>query len=274
MSSVAYWYQSKPVAAGTVLPPAAGRYPPPDKLEPASIMSGVFELEAIGLHEEAAERCSLFAEKYPGGEFATLLRLRSAANHELAGDIESARNTYAAIARDAPESTAGQQARNLLWVHESPSNALLAAHANMRIKFYVDGQPAGEGADQRAVAPIVSRVVLSAGEHEITAEVTPIGPSPWVGFRLRSGMIDLASDDTWECARTRPADWPRTEDPSVEWAPIYYAKASLPKMPWWQFMPNGYVGLQGGRYLIEPAWKGWQKQPYVRTYLRKRFVVP
>ena len=274
LSGVAYWYQSEPVSSGTVMPPAPNRYPPPDKLEPASIMAGVFELEAIGLHEEAAERCRLFAEKYRGGEFATLLMLRSAANRELAEGIASARGTYEAIAREAPDSDAGRQAGDLLWFHQSPSNALLAVHADMRVKFYVDGQPAAEGADHRAVAPLVSRVVLGPGEHEITAEVTPIGPSPWVGFRLRTQTANVVSDETSECTLTRPSDWPHTRDTAATWNRVEYAKGGLPKMAWWQFMPNGYAGMQGGQSLIEPAWNGWEKQPYVTTYLRKRFVVP
>ena len=184
------------------------------------------------------------------------------------------RGTYADIAREAHASDAGRQAQALLWHHESSSNALLAAHANMRVKFYLDGRAAGEGANPRAVEPFVARVVADPGVHEIVAEVTPICPAPWVSFCLRTHTTNVISDGTWEYARSRPADWPRTDDPAVTWTNVYYARGGLPKMGWWQFIPNGYVSMQGGRRLIEPAWNGWEKQPYVTTYLRKRFVIP
>lgn len=273
-SSVVYWYQNKPHPSGTKMPRIMARYPPNDKFEPASIMTGLFELERIGLHKEAAVRCEAFAEKYARASFAPMLRLRSAVNLEFSDGFDSVKETYASIAKILPESDTSQQAKMLLWYHGSPSNALLAAHSDMRINFYIDGQLAGKGANPSAIDPIVAPVVLVPGAHEITAEVTPICRSPWVSFCLRTHTTNIISDTTWEYTLSRPADWPSSDDESVTWTNVYYAKGGLPKMGWWQFKPNAFVNLQGGNQLIEPAWQGWGTPPFKTTYLRKEFVVP
>jgi len=272
MSSVAYWYQPEPHPAGTRMPPVDQRFPPPDKLELSSIMTGLFELERIGHYEEAAERCDFFSERFTATEHASMLRLRGAAYRELTHGFDAVRGDYEQIAKAAPSFPAGQQAQQLLWYHETTSNAILATQANMKAKLYVDGNPAGAGENPYAL--FAFPVVLTPGAHEIEAEVTPLSPGPWVSLDLRTHTTNLISDGTWEYSRARPSNWPNTMDTVASWTNVPALSVSLPTMAWWQFIPNGFVNMQSGPRLITSTWDGWDKQPFVTTYLRKRFVVP
>lgn len=271
MSSVAYWYQPEPHPAGVQLPDLAHRYPLPDPLELPTAMAGLFELERIAHYDEAGEMCRYFAEKFVNTEWAPVFHLRAAAYRELIDGFQAARPEYEAIAQKMPDSPAGQQARALLWFHEAATNALLAAHANMEVQLYLDGQAVGIGRDPFSL--LVFPVTVTPGEHEIEAEVTPLCPGPWASFYLRAHTTNIVSDGTWECSQTRPTNWPHTGDPSVTWTNVLHAYGDVPKIAWWQFVPNAFINMQNGGRIIEIAWDGWGKQPFVTTYLRKRFVV-
>jgi hypothetical protein len=272
ISSVAYWYQTEPRPAGVRLPDLAHRYPPsPDPLELSAAMADLFDLERIGHYEDASERCRYFAEKYANTEWAPLFRLRAAAYRELTDGVLAVKPEYETIAKEAPDSPAGRQARTLIWFNAAASNSLLAAHAAMNVKLYLDGQAVGEGGDP--FSPVVFPVTVLPGEHEIAAELTPFCPVPWVSFYFKTHVTNIVSDVTWECSRIRPANWPHTDDPAVAWTNIIHAGGDLPKMAWWQFVPNGFVNMQSG-HTIETTWDGWGEQPYRTTYLRKRFSVP
>jgi hypothetical protein len=233
----------------------------------------LFSLERIGHYDEAGERCLLLAEKYRTHPFAPILKLRAAAYLDRTGESAAALRTYRALADEAPDSEAGRQARALVWLGESPSNTLVSAHSNMRVKVYLDGKPVLEGADPRAVSPLAALSVLGPGTHEIGVEVTPVCPGPWFMLNIRNGLVRVMSDGTWECSPVRPTAWPSPGDSSVAWAGVVHGSGSLPKMGWWQFLPNGFIEIQAGS-TIEVGWNGWDKQPYQTTYLRKSFVAP
>ena len=271
LTSVAYWYQSRPHPAGTQLPEAYLRFPA-NPLVLATTMAGLFELECIGHYDEASERCLYLAEKLGEHEFAPVLRLRSLAYRELVSGFESVRREYEKIATTSPQSPAARQAQALLWFHEATSNALLAAHASMKVSVFLDGKPVGTS--ENPYSPAVFPISVSPGEHEIQAEVVPLVPGPWVSFHLKTQTTNVISDNSWECTSTRPANWPRTDDAAVAWTNVIQGRGLLPEMGWWQFAPNAFVNMQSGNRLIEPAYSGWDRQPFAPSYLRKRFVIP
>jgi len=270
MSSVAYWYQPKPHPAGSQLPDAYLRFPA-NPLLLATAMSGLFELECIKHYDEAAERCLCLADRIGENEFTPLLRLRSLAYRELIDGFKSVRRGYEQVAAATPQSPAARQAQALLWLHAAPSNALLATHASMKVALFLDGKQVGSS--ENPLSPAVFQVAVPSGEHEIAAEVIPLVQGPWVSFHLKTQTTNVVSDNSWECASARPANWPRTDDAAVTWTNVVYGIGFLPQMGWWQFAPNGFVNMQSGNRLIQPARDGWDKQPIRPTYLRKRFVI-
>lgn len=266
MSSVAYWYQAQPAPAGGRIPPPAERFPPADPLEPANIMSRLYELERAGRYAEAAQRCRYFAEVFASHEAGPLLALRGLAYRERLEGFEAVRPGYEAAAAGAPESRPARQAQDLLWFHGGRDRALVGANNNGAYRFYIDGQPVGQG--DSPVDLSVWRATLAPGPHELTVELTPTRRDPWVSMCVRMHGTNIWSDPEWEYAATKPASWPRTD--GAEWKPVLPNMSFFPMMAWWQFVPNAYIDMQGREQLIYPAPMGAEKP----SYLRRRFTVP
>lgn len=272
MSSVAYWYQPEPHPAGSQFLAAARRFPASDPTELPCAMAGLFELERIMHYDEAADRCRYFAAKCAGTEWAGVFLLRAAAYREVLDGFSAVRQEYEKIARVAPGTSAGRQAGMLAWFHGAPSNAFVAAHAAMDVKLYLDGKEVGKGRDPSSL--LVFPATIVPGEHEIAVEVMPFCQGPWASFYIRTHTTNVSSDAAWECSSARPANWPFTDDPAVTWTNVVHSSGDVPKIAWWQFVPNAFVNMQNGGRLIEIAWDGWGAQPFKPTYLRRRFVVP
>lgn len=273
MSGVAYWYQSRPVPAGSTIP-ALGRIPSHrSPIDPVSMMARLFELEREGLWEEARDRCVACAGSWPGHAYSPGLRLRAAAYDLKIADTDASRRAVRAFAEGDNRDLAAQ-AKAVLWAAESRHRALLCGHASGKFICYLDGKRvlAGEGSPSVACAG----VELTPGEHEIAVEASPARGEAWVSLALHSGVTNLSTDATWEASASRPPAWPGTEGNGVNWAPakMMPAGAILPRQAAWQFVPNAFVGMQCEGQLAAP-WRGWsgaRKQD--RAYLRKRFVVP
>jgi hypothetical protein len=272
MSAVAYWYQREPCPAGTALPPPERRFAPPEAVGRAALMAELFELERKGLPAEAEERCLIHADEYRGAPENPVVLLRALAYGEAAGGYAGVAEAYRRAAAQEAGKDAGAEAAALLWFHEAPTNALVGAHMNGRYRVFLDGRPAGEGDSPVRLA--VERAAVGPGEHELAVEVTPTRADAWMSLHLRAHGTNVTSDGTWECARARPRDWPATGDPAVAWQKVQSGHEFLPKMAYWQFMPNAFVFMQSGRQLVR-AWAGWDANPgAVTAYFRKRFVLP
>ena len=272
MSSVAYWYQSVPDPAGSVLPPVAQRFPPPDPLEQVAIMGRLFELERIGHYDEAKDRCVEYANKFSKSPMMPLVWLRAAAYCEKIEGFEArTRPECERVMQRAPDSPAGRQAKTLIWFHEGATNALLGTHVNGRYKLYLDGVKMAEG--DNPVDLSVARCTLLPGEHELAAEVTPTRGDWWFSMYLRSHTTNVVTDASWQYAAGRPADWPATDGKDWKPMPELGGGDMLPRMGFWKFSPNGFVCMQSGRQLLRPI-KKWPAGTRERTvYFRKRFRV-
>ena len=276
MSSTAYWYQERPAVAGSDIPAGAKRFPPPDPLAVQAFMADVFQLEREGLLEEARERCLLYAEQFARRPVAQTVRLRAAAYAELLGEEEAAIAVYRdCAAQKKTRSHAPGHAANLLWLREDRTHALLGLQVNGRHTVHLSGKKVGEGDHPGALA--VSRIVLEPGTHELAAEVTPTRADAWFSAHLRMASLDISTDETWECALTKPVGWPQAwNDPDVQWTtcPKPGWNDILPRITMWRFVPNPYVNMQSGKQLLRP-WKAFGKgHEQATVYLRKRFTVP
>ncbi|MDI6773832.1 MAG: DUF2961 domain-containing protein [Verrucomicrobiota bacterium] len=275
LSSVAYWYQGTPCPAGSYIPAGPARFPPPDRIEPMTVMAQLFELERIGHHQEARDRCLEFAEKFPIPALSELLRLRAAAYDEALGHPEKATPVYERTAAGDAGSAAVRQAQDLLWFRQSATNALLGGQINARHRVFLDGQPVLDGDNPLDLT--VVRVGLAPGEHELAAELTPTRPDAWFSLHLRARGANIVSDASWERTATRPAAWPDTRgDSNVIWSRVNELSTAdmLPRMSFWQFTPNAFVNMQSGIQLVRP-WQGWSGgQERGPAYVRKRFVIP
>jgi hypothetical protein len=269
MSGTAYWYQPEPHAVGARVPVLAARFPAPDPLEPTGIMSALFELERLGRFAEASEYCMEYIGRYPASPWCDLMKLRAVAGNERVAGFEAVRPELEALAAGTNAEVVAQ-ARRLLGFHTSPTNALLGCHGMGRHRVYLDGVPVGEAEDPTALQ--VWPVTLTPGEHELAVELAPTRPHGQLSVYLRTHTTNITSDPLWEYARPRPEGWPKTDAAGTVWKPVEESKFMMPSMTYWQFVPNGFVGMQCGTELVRP-WAGWFEGRET-AYLRRRFIVP
>jgi hypothetical protein len=272
MSAAAYWYQDRPVPANSRIPPPPGRVPPQDRIMAAAVMAHLFEFERLGRPDEALARCRYYAEACRPFGMEGILNLRAAAYREAIDGIAAARLEYASTRKQSPGTAEAAQADALLWFHDSPTNALLGTHVNGRYKLYLDGNLVAEGDHPQDLK--VARLILPPGNHEFAAEVTPTRADAWFSMCLRTHVTNLLTDAQWERVATRPPDWPLTA--GAAWTPVapFSGADMLPRIGFWQFSPNAFVGVQSGIQLLRP-WLGWPAERQRATaFVRRRFSVP
>jgi len=236
-----------------------------------TIMSGLMELERIEHYEECAQRCLSHAQTYPGTAGNDLLLLRSVAYRERTQGYDAVALAYEAAIAGNPDTPVADQASKLVWFHEAPTNALLGAHINARYRVYLDGRFVGQG--DSATDLSVWKVALAPGEHELAVEAAPVRRDAWITVYLRMHGTNLVSDGSWEYSKRKPANWPATDDPAIEWLPPENPDGRLPKMPYWHFTPNAFVDMQKGR--VMRPWDAWDiRVGTTVAYVRKKFTVP
>jgi len=278
MSSVAYWYQREPRPCNSTRAPESQRRPQPDQDEPFVAMCGLSEFERVGLLREAEEWCRQLARTYAGSPVGPLYGLRELAYRELVNGYASVSNSYAFIMGSASGTAAAEQARDLMWLHESPSNQLLLVQSSGQHRVYLDRELVSEG--DSLLRPIVTRLRLTPGEHELAVELTPVRPQPGLLVFLRTPTGDISLTDRvvpdkgaasgWVYSRSRPIGWPAVEDTDA-W-PGNMPTTVWPTMQSWLFEPNGYAGMQSTWYICD-LWNGWSRGRQA-GYLHRTFLVP
>jgi len=275
MSSVAYWYQDKPVAAERAnITSRKDLHPPIDKIAVISMMDELFELERIGYIEECVNRSDIFAELLAGNDYGALYKVRALAyraflNGEM--DVASGLATLKNELKSMPKAI--NEIELLENFYASKDNGILSAHSGGKFKLFLDEKYVGAGNSPIELSSYP--VTLSPGEHTIRVELTPQKEIPYIGWfslDLRMHSTNIVTDSKWEYSKTRPEGWPKSDGDDSLWTPVARSRDMLPSMAAWQFAPNAMILTQSGRQLVTP-WDGWNKVSSA-TYLRRRFVQP
>ncbi|NQU38467.1 MAG: DUF2961 domain-containing protein [Lentisphaerae bacterium] len=259
MSSVAYWYADAPQDCS--LPPAQEPLlaRPPDRFELPGLMSMLFTLEREGLWADAATRCDFFAARYARYPWADLLRLRAAAYREKTSGIEAVRALYEALTQ-SPHPAAAQQAKDLLWLHEKETNALLGYHMRGKYKLWLDGVEIATGNSKAKLD--VRRLSIQPGRHTWEVDFEPNIQGSLLSLCLRTKWGDVVSSGPWETIDIEKmvgAEPPET----------FLGRYSLPNMTVWQFEPNAYVGMQSGVQVVQ-LWFFSHPRPYAKRIRLKQ----
>ncbi len=266
MASVAFWYQDQP-RAGSMLAESPRRKPS-DRLEAMVFMPEVFELERLGLWQEAAERCALQAARLNDPTITALMDLRAAGYATLDGHAQAV-NQYLTTAGMPEHPALAQQADILAELETNDDFAALGIQCRGNFRVFLNGELVGEGNHPNSLA--VWPVELPDGEHEVTVKVTPDQPTPFLSLALRWGNTFLRTDAEWQMTTQKTTDWPRTTDPEVRWMTSERGLSMLPRMDNWQLELNAFVNMQSARQL-HLAREIWDDTPQRTVYFRRTFV--
>ncbi len=270
MESVAYYYIEKPTAAAP-LPPATGRAPPNDPVAEATIMTELGNYERFGDYRGAREYIDCFLETRTNFPRAEMLRLRQAAYTERIDGLAAARPLYEQFAASANTDVA-EQARLLLWFHESPSNALASLYSAANARLYVNGKDTVAAAKPDRV--FVAGVQLG-GERLTMAVNTRWQSYPvWVqaGLRTHAGVVGTGPD--WKYAFRPQGSWSAADYDDRGWAGMASAgRKGPPEEPYVWLEPNAFIDLHSQPMAVFIGDELWPDKQGTMVY-RKVFDFP
>jgi hypothetical protein len=243
MESVGFAYlaQPQPVAQGAA---PSSRPFPPDALEEHTLMTQVLDSERLGDFQGARDRIELFLESRPNHPDEPFLRLRQIACDERLNGIAAARPAYERFAVATTNAAARDQARALLWFHESPSNALLGAYCNAQTRVLLDGRPIGS-ADHPALLTVLP-AQIPPGRHVLVVEARWTRPTPWVQVLLRTHGGEIGTSRAWKWTRSPAGDFSAGSYDDSRWNEVQAVSKGPPEEPHYRVEPNGFAGMQSG----------------------------
>jgi len=256
MSGLVIWYAESPVAA-KFLP--AKRTVPTDRIEQATSLPGVLELENVGLWQTAAERCDWLSERLPANK--DTYALRAAATRAYPSDTPD----FTGI-----QVTSLQSRREQKYLSALPDGKTAVAGLQAALgmaELFVDGKPL---LSTRNPLELASASFDWKGSHQIGIVFTPSRQGrPWISAALRVGdqTIDLLDQDS-QYSLTAPPGWPKlAATDNHDWQPGFANYASRrPTMGTWNLRPNALAGLQHHPIILRISMdrSGTAKKIYLR----------
>lgn len=205
MESVGYCYLATPAAAGSeVWNPTAHRRPA-DPFELAAFMTTLGNYERFGDYAGALRAIDDLLSRYPGHPDAEILSLRRIATRERLEGIDVTRGDYEAFMRGTTNELAREQARLLLWFHESPRHALLSLQCGNPTRATLDGATVAEVANPQAFT--VVPITLTPGPHVLALHAFRAQYPEWVQAGLRTHQGLIGTDRDWAFAFDPTGNW-------------------------------------------------------------------
>ena len=271
MESVAYYYQDKPGAAMYTLGSAADREPPRDPLAEATIMTELANHERFGDYQGARDYIDLFLETHKEFPFAPVLRLRQIAYDERMNGFDATRAAYGRFMATETNAAALEQAKMLMWFHESPSNALFSLYSNMRSRAFLDGRElcGVEKPDRMAVVGLT----VGPGKHGIALQAGWQSYPSWVQGSLRTHGGGVNSDPAWKYAFNPEGPWSSADYDDSAWPPMgKLGTKGPPEEPYIWVEPNAFVDMHSKASGLRPFDEDWPNRQSFIVY-RKTFEV-
>ena len=272
MESVAYYYQDKPGAAMYTLGTAADREAPRDPLAEATIMTDLANYERLGDYQGARDFIDEFLETHREFPFGPVLRLRQIAYNERINGFDATRPEYERFMATETNRVALDQAKLLMWFHQSSSNALFSLYANMSARAMLDGKElcGVEKPDRIAVVGLT----IGPGKHQMAAQAGWQSYPSWVQASLRThgGVVNSGPD--WKCKFNAGGDWGSREYDDSAWPPMGgLGTKGPPEEPYIWVEPNAFVDMHSKAVGMCPRNEDWPSRQSFIVY-RKAFELP
>ncbi len=243
MESVAYYYLDSPRQAPATIEAAADRLPPEDQLAQISVMPELFNYERFGDYHGAQRFIDRFLARYPEFPFAEMLQLRRAAYTEKIEGFDVAKPLYESFATNAVNESVRQQASDLLWFHESETNALLGIYCNTDMRLFLDGRTIIKPGENERMS--IYRHELDKGKHALAFQVRDRPYPYWVQVFLRTHSEDVFTTTGWKHQYNPVGNWRSAAYDDSDWPLVgWTANKGPPDEPLIWVEPNAFVDMQ------------------------------
>jgi hypothetical protein len=249
MESTAFYYLRRPATADTLLYSADARQPPPGQWDMPTIMTDLGGLERLGDTAGAIARIEEYnaaAPRVEANPFLPLLELRRLA---LLGSLQGFDAVRAPIAEFQSRTTntdARAYADHWLWLHENPTNALVAVYAHPAVEVFLDGRGLGRSGSRDVVRLL--RAGLAPGTHTLAlaAASAPGVKNPWLHALVLAGGKGVARSGVDGSVALDPSgSWTSPGAPSDGWRSL--AERDLgstgPVLPLFSLIPHPVPGF-------------------------------
>jgi hypothetical protein len=269
MESVAYYYQDKPGAAMYTLGTAAEREAPRDPIAEGAIMTDLANYERFGDYRGARDYIDEFLQTHREFPFATVLRLRQIAYNERLNGFEATRPDYEQFIATETNAAALEQAKLLMWYHESPSNALFSLYGNMRSRAVLDGKELC-GVEKPDRINVIG-LTVGTGKHELALQAGWQAYPSWIQACLRTHGGDVYSEPNWKFMFNPQGDWTAAGYDDSAWLPMgILGTKGPPEEPYIWVEPNAFVDMHSKASGLRPRDEEWPSRQSFIVY-RKMF---
>lgn len=271
MESVAFYYMDQPKPAFARLGSVEGRAPPTDPMEPATLMTELWNYERYNDYGGAREFIDRYLQKHPDFPLASVLRLRQIAYDEKMNGFLATKAAYEKFIAAETNDMALNYARMLVNFQTNPSNAILIAYANTDAKVFLDGKMVGEAGD--AARTMAWPVTLASGTHvlAVAARWKPYPDWLQMGLRTHHGLVVSAPD--WKFDFQHQGHWAQVDYDDRTWRAVGgIGVKGPPEEPYIWVEPTPFVDMQSKAVGLRTSREWPDKKGYV--VFRKTFVVP
>lgn len=240
--SVAFYYLTKPSIAFSNIPAPEDRMPPEGPYEEATIVKQLINQERIGDMQGAHDHIDEFLEKHPDYPYGNMLRLRQIAYREEMLGFENVKSQYDNFIASNTDSNALDAAKQLLWYHQDPMNALLCAYCNAATIIYLDGQAIAKVDHPEMMIGIPIR--LSPGKHTICIQAQPTRQQPWVLASLKTHQGNISTTPDWRCSDSPAGNIHDPDYDDTSWKKCKPFGKGPPEIPFVKQVPTALVNIQ------------------------------
>ena len=263
--SVAFYYGKEPYPSKPT-PRARANTFAQDKYWTQTLMTRLCNFERFNDLQGASDCIDLFLHKTPDFPFKPQLMLRKLAYQEEAEGFDSVERLYHEfLTANEHNRSAQDQARDLLWFHESRDNALLFFYSNTKSEIYLDGVKIAEGTDPQKM--LCNRIQVTPGPHVLVVKAEKHTYPDWVQVCLRTHTKDILTTPQWIYSFSEPTSlktWERSHD---QFNITHTGVKGPPEVPYIWVEPNAYVFTQSKAIGLRPSedWPNQARFVYYRT---------
>ncbi len=268
MESTAYYYLDAPAAAPFRAGAAAGREPPRDPLEEATLMVDLLNYERFGDYRGARDWIDVFLGTYREFPFAELLRLRQIAYAEKLDGYAATKPLYEKFIAQTTNAAAEQQARLLVWFNEDPSRGIASLWSTAPGRLFLDGKDVARTDKPERAA--FAGVAAGRGTHAIAAQAGWKTYPSWIQVGLRLHGTTIVSRTDWRYKMNPGAGWAEAGFDDGAWGTTGGTGVKgPPEEPYIWVEPNAFVDLQSLPTGIRPRDDEWPSRQSTVVFRHK-----
>lgn len=270
IESTAYYYLSEPVTACSNLMTTKERLSPKRPLMEFTLMRELINQERLGDFQGANDHIDEFLDQMPNYPQKEMLRLRQLSYRKRTeGFTDVIKKELEQFAENSSDKNVSNEAKKIIWFHESNNRALLTLYCNADTTAFIDGKQLCRVDNPEMMFAIP--IILSPGEHTLCLTSTAKRHMPWVQASLITHEGIFASNPDWKYTTKPTGNFHSPSFDDSSWEDSNPSMKGPPEAPYLKLYPNPHVEVQCmAKPMVIP---NWQKPGNASVVFRKKIIL-